>query len=57
MNTSLSMSNQHLRNLALEIEDWQDIESLRESIGLLYICLVGPVADQVTFGQLTWDEV
>ncbi len=57
MNTIMGMSNQQLRDLDLEVEDWQEIENIRESIGLLYICLDGPVADQITFGQLTWDEV
>ncbi|MBL7902988.1 MAG: hypothetical protein JNK73_13405 [Bacteroidia bacterium] len=57
MNTIMGMSNQQLRDLDIEVEDWQEIENIRESIGLLYICLDGPVADQITFGQLTWDEV
>jgi len=32
-------------------------QNIRESIGLLYICLDKSIVDKMTFGQLIWDQV
>ncbi len=56
MNQIMAMTNNQLTALDIGKEDWQEIENIRENIGLLYICLDGPVVDAMTFGQLIWDQ-
>lgn len=57
MNNIMGMTNQQLIALDIEVEDWQELENIRENIGLLYICIDKAYVDSMTFGQLTWDQV